>query len=102
MYRKEILFTEHARQRMSARNITTDEVLNCYYYGKAGFSKSTGHYLYRDSKIQVVIEINKENKFALDVVTVMYTSQKTNRIKRIAEYYETDERTVCQLFKQVI
>jgi hypothetical protein len=102
MKKKEILFTAHARKRMSARNITTDQILECIERGKLSFSNTSGHYLYTYKEIQAVLETSKESKFAMDVVTVMYISSITNKIRDIAKYYETDEETAVLIYKQAI
>lgn len=67
---KEIGFTKHAITRMIERNITKNEVLECYKYGRLSFSPTTGHYLYSDNKISVIADFNLSNNLILDVITV--------------------------------
>jgi len=102
MKKKEILFTSHARHRMSLRSITTDQVLECIENGELSFSNTSGHYVYSHKDIQTVLEVSRENKFAMDVVTVMFTSIITDKIRAIKKYYNTNYKTAVLIYKQVI
>lgn len=102
MYKKEILFTNHARKRMSQRLISTDQVLDCLQFGELDFAPTTGHYRYTYKDIQVIIDVNRFDKFTMDIITVTYKSEVNNIIFNIAQYYNINHRQATKVYKEIV
>lgn len=71
----DIIFTEHAKERLEKRKITQDEVLNTIKYPEKLDKKHNKYYAQKDlgrGKIEVVYEIaNQQGKY-LNIITIYW------------------------------
>ena len=68
----EIVFTEHAKDRIKKRKITEDEVINAIKYPNK-IEKKKGKYYAQKNIDRAVIEVVYEKDKYIKVITIYYT-----------------------------